>query len=321
MDKNIKMEHIIKNSEDLVTSREQTRAGFIAFALEKNRRSTPIIESAKSLRILASEAREAKELLKIIEIRPALLTAAGLSDKALNYFTEEDKDKAILELVENFLEPAGKYFMDEVVYRYLLIKGDSLGGSMRNIVGAIAQQKLVRTLLSNLSISDTNYSWLNNQTRKWEEKPINDFSIEEQLKALSWKNAKRENRTLAFNLNIPIVKNNIDICLFASDIEKYDNGKIVNTPNKILMLGELKGGIDPAGADEHWKTGNTALNRIRESFAKHNLKIDTSFVAASIERKMASEIFVQLQSKTLSKAANMTVDVQLVNYCDWLLKL
>ena len=24
------------------------------------------------------------------------------------------------------------------------------------------------------------------------------------------------------------------------------------------MLGELKGGIDPAGADEHWKTGNAA---------------------------------------------------------------
>ncbi len=28
---------------------------------------------------------------------------------------------------------------------------------------------------------------------------------------------------------------------------------------KTLMLGELKGGIDPAGADEHWKTANTVL--------------------------------------------------------------
>ena len=315
------MKHIIKKSEDLVTSREQTRAGFIAFALEKNRRSTPIIESAKSLKILASKAKKAKELLKIIEIRSALLTAAGLSDKALNYFTEEDKDKAILGLVENFLEPAGKYFVDEVVYRYLLIKGDSLGGSMRNLVGAIAQQKLIRTLLSNLSISNKNYSWYNNQTKNWEEKPINDFSIEEQLKALSWKNSKAKNRVLAFNLNIPIIKNNIDICLFSSGIEEYNNGKIVNTPNKILMLGELKGGIDPAGADEHWKTGNTALNRIRASFAKHNLKIETSFVAAAIERKMAEEIFAQLQNKTLSKVANMTIDEQLVNYCDWLLKL
>ena len=315
------MNSIIKTSEDLVTSREQTQAGFIAFALEKNRRSTPIIESAKSFKVLASKAKTAKDLLNISEIQPALLTAAGLSDKAVNYFNEEDKKKTILGLIENFLEPAGKYFIDEVVYRYLLIKGDSLGGSMRNIVGAIAQQKFVRTLLSNLSISGTNYQWLDNKTKNWEEKPSNDFAIEEQLKALSWKNPKGENRVLAFNLNIPIVWNNIDICLFYADIEEYNNGKIVNVPEKILMLGELKGGIDPAGADEHWKTGNTALNRIRESFAKNDLKIETSFIAAAIEKKMATEIFSQLESKTLSNAANLTIDEQLVSYCDWLLKL
>jgi type II restriction enzyme len=315
------MAGIIKTSEDLVTSREQTRAGFIAFALEKNRRSTPIIESAKALKVFALKAKTAKDLLKITEIQPALLTAAGLSDKAVNYFTEDDKINAISGLIENFLEPAGSGFVDEVVYRYLLIKGDSLGGSMRNIVGAIAQQKFVRTLLSNISISGTSYQWLDNKTKKWENKPANDFSIEEQLKALSWKNPKGRNRVLAFNLNVPIVKNNIDICLFNANTELYANGEIVNTPEKVLMLGELKGGIDPAGADEHWKTGNTALNRIRESFAKHNLKIDTSFIAAAIEKKMASEIFVQLQNKTLSNAANLTIDEQLVNYCDWLLKL
>jgi type II restriction enzyme len=315
------MTSIITQSSDLVTSREQTRAGFIAFALEKNRRSTPIIESAKSLKVLASKAKTAKDLLKITEIQPALLTAAGLSDKAVNYFNDDDKVKAISGLIENFLEPAGKGFVDEVVYRYLLIKGDSLGGSMRNIVGAIAQQKFVRTLLSNLSVSGTNYLWLDNKTKKWEEKPTDDFAIEEQLKALSWKNPKGKNRVLAFNLNIPIVMNNIDICLFNTNTGLYTNGENVNTPEKILMLGELKGGIDPAGADEHWKTGNTALNRIRESFAKHNLKIETSFVAAAIEKKMASEIFTQLQNKTLSNAANLTIDEQLVSYCDWLLKL
>jgi type II restriction enzyme len=315
------MKHIIKTPTDLVTSREQTRAGFIAFALEKNRRSTPIIESAKSLKVLASRAKTAKDLLKISEIRPALLTAAGLSDKAVSYFTEDDKVKAIEGLIDNFLEPAGKYFVDEVVYRYLLIKGDSLGGSMRNIVGAIAQQKLVRALLSNLSVSGRSYRWLDNKTKGWEEKPVNDFSIEEHLKALSWKNPRGKHRILSFNLNIPIVKNNIDICLFNADTEEYNNGEIVNSPEKILMLGELKGGIDPAGADEHWKTGNTALNRIRESFAKHNLKIDTSFIAAAIEKKMATEIYTQLQNKTLSNAANLTIDEQLVSYGDWLLKL
>jgi type II restriction enzyme len=170
-------------------------------------------------------------------------------------------------------------------------------------------------------VSATNYQWLDNKTKKWENKPVNDFSIEEQLKALSWKNPKGKSRVLSFNLNIPIVRNNIDICLFSTDTALYSCGEIVNSPEKIILLGELKGGIDTAGADEHWKTGNTALNRIRESFAKHNLKIDTSFIAAAIEKKMASEIFAQLQNGTLSNAANLTVDEQLVSCCDWLLKL
>lgn len=190
------MQNIIKSPADLVTSREQTRAGFIAFALEKNRRSTPIIESAKSFKVFASRAKTPKDLLKISEIRPALLATDGLSDKAVNYFTENDQDKAILSLIENFLEPAGKYFIDEAVYRYLLIKGDSLGGTMRNLVGVIAQQKFVRTLLSNLSISGTNYQWLDNKTKKWKEKLNNDFSIEEQLKAFAWKNPNDKSRIL-----------------------------------------------------------------------------------------------------------------------------
>jgi hypothetical protein len=44
------MTNIIKTHSCFVPSREQTRAGFLAFALEKNRCSTTIIESAKSLK-------------------------------------------------------------------------------------------------------------------------------------------------------------------------------------------------------------------------------------------------------------------------------
>lgn len=310
---------IIKQSLDLITTREQTRAGFINFALEKNKQSTPIVENAKSLKVLASEADTPQALLKITDIRPALLTAAGLSDKAISYFTESDKDLAIKELIRNFLEPAGKYFIDELVYRYLLIKGDSLGGSMRNLVGAMAQQKLVRTLLSNMTVMGIDYEWFDNESKAWYAVQENVMQIESRLKAVCWKFGK-EKRVLAFNLNIPIVNNNIDICLFNADIETYDKGNIVNMTNKILMLGELKGGIDPAGADEHWKTGNTALSRIRTAFKEDGREIATSFVAAAIEKKMAGEIYGQLQKGTLSFAANLTIDEQLVNYCDWIIK-
>jgi type II restriction enzyme len=310
---------IIKKSDDLVTTREQTRAGFINFALEKNRRSTPIIDNAKTLKVLASKATKPKDLLKLKDIRPALLTAAGLSDKAVSYFTETDKDIAIGELIRNFLEPAGEHFVDELVYRYLLIKGDSLGGSMRNIVGAMAQQKLIRTLLSNMSVMGVGYQWLRNDTKTWQPAPKSITSIEGNLKAVAWKSG-RKNRILAFNLNIPVVENNVDICLFDSTVEGYGKGEIVNDLDKILMLGELKGGIDPAGADEHWKTGNTALTRIRNSFKKEGKNIATSFVAAAIEKAMADEIFNQLKKETLSFAVNITKDEQLVKYCNWIIK-
>lgn len=98
----------IKSAEDLVKILQQTRAGFISAALEKNRRVTLFIESAKFLKVLASEAKTPLELLKMHDLEPSLLAAAGISDKALNYFSSDDKIEAITQLIQNFLEPAGE---------------------------------------------------------------------------------------------------------------------------------------------------------------------------------------------------------------------
>ena len=68
---------IIKNAEDLVTSHEQTRAGFIEAALAKNVKAQPYIEQAKTLKSIASQAKTPIELLNITEIQNSLLTASG----------------------------------------------------------------------------------------------------------------------------------------------------------------------------------------------------------------------------------------------------
>jgi type II restriction enzyme len=312
---------LIKAAKDLVTSRHETRAGFIEFALEKNRRSKPYIESAKVFRHFALQADTPDGLLGIKEIRESLVTAAGLSDKALAYFTEADKNIAIQELIDNFLKPAGDEFVDEAVYRYLLIKGDSLGGSMRNIVGALAQQKLIRSLLSVLSVQGIPYHWLSKEKgAKWATKPDDDYGIEDKLKAIAWTN-QRGPRTFAFNLTVPRVKNNIDLCLFDCNFAAYERGKIVSNESAPLMLGELKGGIDPAGADEHWKTANSALNRIYGAYSGRNPEILTSFVGAAIENNMAREIIGMLRQGTLAYAANLTKSEQVFDYCHWLLSL
>ena len=88
------------------------------------------------------------------------------------------------------------------------------------------------------------------------------------------------------------------------------------------MYGELKGGIDPAGADEHWKTANSALNRIRDSYKKAGYSnIKTAFVGAAIEKAMAKEIYSQLCDGTMTNATNLTNANQLIDFCNWLISL
>jgi type II restriction enzyme len=86
-------------------------------------------------------------------------------------------------------------------------------------------------------------------------------------------------------------------------------------------LGELKGGIDPAGADEHWKTARTALGRIQTVFARNELKPHTFFMGTAIAKKMAQEIWDELEAGTLENAANMTIDDQVVSISRWLCNL
>lgn len=307
--------------QDLITTKEEVRAGFIAFALEKNKRSTPFIERAKNLKAIASTVKKPEDLINIQEIQRPLLTAAGLSDKALNHLTEDDKRKAIQELIDNFLKPSGKDFVDELVFRFLLIQGDSLGGSMRNIVGALAMQRLTRSLIATLSNAGIEYSWINNNSKKkeWIDGGEDDYDIENSLKAIHWVKNKRD-RILVYNRVVPIVKNNIDAIVLDAAPKEFNN-KIFSQSNRYIALGELKGGIDPAGADEHWKTANSALERIRTSFKKKNKQPKTFFIAAAIESKMALEIWNQLKIGKITNAANLTDDKQIAHLCNWLINL
>lgn len=317
-------QHII-SADDLVTSREQTRAGFIALALEKNYIAVPYVEEAKALKNLATKVKTPIDLLKVKDLQLSLLTASGLSDKAMNYLTDDDKNEAIKGLIENFLEPAGKDFVNELVYRYLLIKGDSLGGKARNLAGTLGERKFLRALLSILNVYKIKYHWLDDENYEWKEKPKNDNELEKRIKGLFWSKGKT-NRLLIMNINVPIVSKNVDLSLFNGEPTEFiSKGKTANSihrlPEKYIALGELKGGIDPAGADEHWKTANSALERIRVGFGKNQLTPKTFFVGAAIENSMAKEIFKHLEKGTLTNAGNLTDDKQLTSVCDWLINL
>ena len=205
------IEHL-SNDNDLITRPEEIRSGFVALALERNRQATPFVEQARSLKAFASQAKTPSDLLKIEKIQTALLTAAGLSNKALVYTDEVNKTAAIKQLIEEYLEPAGTEFVEELVYRFLLTRGDSLGGTMRNIGGKLGERKVNRAIVSALMLTKTTYQWLNRISKTWIMGKDGEVDIEFSLKALSWeRNGKT--RTLIYNRTVPLVKKNVDICL------------------------------------------------------------------------------------------------------------
>jgi type II restriction enzyme len=132
-------------------------------------------------------------------------------------------------------------------------------------------------------------------------------------------------REIVYNIKVPVVTKNIDITIFNKQTIGIDKPllmkKFVSDPKNYVALGELKGGIDPAGADEHWKTANTALQRIRSSFMGHSCDVKTFFVGGAIEASMAQEIFNQVKSGELTTAANLTNDDQLNEVCSWIISI
>jgi hypothetical protein len=311
-------DHIGK-AKDLVTTYSETRAGFISIALEKNRQATPYVEEARILQGRIKCAKAPKDLLTIPNIRNGLIAAAGISEKATKYLEKEGCDVAINEFIKNFLIPAGDKFKEELIFRFLLTKGDSLGGSMRNIVGALAQRKLNTSILAALRMSGKTYMWLDENSKSWVSSKEKVDSLEN-VKGLFWYNNNKEPRLLYYNVTVPIVENNIDLIIL---------NKVYNTPIKEIILhadnyialGELKGGIDPAGADEHWKTAKTAIDRIVTAFKKQKKKPNILYIGAAIESKMATEIMRNLKAKHINNAANLTKPDQIISLTEWLIEI
>lgn len=313
----------LSGSSDLVTTHEEKRAGFLALAFEKNIRMTPIIAEANVLKQAARVAKQPKDLLEVQSIQYAFLKAAGISDKAETYLTDRDKLDAKLNLITKFLEPAGPSFVDELVYRFLITQGDALGGIMRNVGGKWGKIKFLDMMRASLHNSGYDYEILLREDKSWQRNSRGTISSED-IKALRWSprlgGSEDDFRTLVVDFTVKLVGKNVDACLFKGTKDKLKDPYYQN-PMNYLSLGELKGGIDPAGADEHWKTGNTALQRIRDAFSRESRKPSTFFVGAAIENAMATEIWDQLNRGILSNAANLTKAAHMEAICLWILSI
>ena len=320
----MKMETNINSFEDLVTSKSETRKGFKILALRKAEEATFYSNKAKKLRKNITPYENLSELKENLNIRSELIECAGISTKTKSRLDDESLDEIVNEFLKKFIKPEGKFFKDEIINRFMLTQGDALGGRMRNIAGRLAAEKLNKFIYSIMRNEKIESSFFHRKKKIWvsTEDEINESLGE--IKAIKW-NRKNKKRLLIYDLTVPIVKKNIDIVIFNNDqcgeISSPIYKSFIKENKNYLALGELKGGIDPAGADEHWKTANTALDRIRNSFNTKNINVLTFFIGAAIERSMAEEIYYQLNSKKLSNCANLTKKEQLKEICKWLISI
>lgn len=312
----------VNKASDLVNTHESTRSGFLEYALRKSKEAIPYIDKAKALKmILEQRTKKPSDILKVDEIQDSCYEAAGVSVKANSYLTLEDRHDILVEFIKEFLEPAGAKYIDELIFRYLLTAGDALGGRMRNLVGAIANEKLTRSIISQLEVLGLPFKYFDKQSKSWIESE--NYSIDQvsDIRAIQWTLKSGQQRLLVYNLTVPMVKKNIDIVVLNSHTEELSGSsfkELIKEHSSYVMLGELKGGIDPAGADEHWKTANTALSRVRDGFKKARINIPLVFVGAAIETSMSKEIFAQYQSGKIENCANITVENQPLALCNWM---
>jgi len=173
---------------------------------------------------------------------------------------------------------------------------------MRNITGAAAKAKFAEAVLAALAQKGIS----SNVSRSAKD--------DNRVQKISW-----DKRLLLFDRSPKFIKKNIDVILLNRPPMVALDEEWVSKKEKYIACGEIKGGIDPAGADEHWKTAQGALARIREKFPTKQPKL--FFIGAAIEESMATEIFAQLQSGALAHAGNLTVPEQVSDLATWLVSL
>ena len=324
------MQPIYHHPSEITTTPAETAEGFLQQSMRQFTLASPfvsrIIEAQRKLARIGPDLENllqaAEKDQEIIEI---LIGALGMTEKARNAIGSEETKKFlkryILARKQDFLEPD---IINNILYRYALTCGDQLGGVKRNDTGKQAEIKFGEYLLKRMQTKYQNFgvSYL--------QRTINNFMnllgtdthdlLESGLKALQW-----PGRVLVFNMKCPFVGssgNYVDIILLKTSrniCSHTDISALLREKKNYILCGELKGGIDPAGADEHWKTARSALDRIAGSFSTPALGL--IFIGAAIEDSMAQEIIQRMEEGKLAGVANLCKPQQIERLVNWLVDL
>lgn len=200
--------------------------------------------------------------------------------------------------------------------------GDSLGGVARNEVGRMASAQVIRMLALHLHrkwhlasivyrlkgrivTSDEEDNEIPGQEHTLTVSP--EMDLETILDRLEDQRVKYRELVLR-NGNRLLLDRQLE--WQSPDGHEYRIGPDLHSqsPNvDMLWAGELKGGADPAGSDEHWKTATQALSRISEACNKTGRpKPDLSFMATIIVERVAREAQRWIDDGRLTSVYNLT---------------
>lgn len=330
----------LQSADHLITSpSSKRRLGTIA-AIEDQRSKRNVELYARVLEYKVKQALTPNDLLHMPEVEGGLLTAAGFSHEALLHCDQARRRQIMVDFVENVLRPAGSGFVEAFLAHFVEQSTALAQITPQRSMQAWSQRQLAQCVVSELYVSGRTFQWLHRGSTRWQAgATLWDCMV---VEALAWTVEGRP-RILIFDLLAPFIppefdavaaqtngdsraaSQNVDICLLHSTPEQYRSKtkrpRVVRDAELYVALGELKGGIDPAGADEHWKTANAHLGRIRRSFGALGAMPQLFFIGNAIEASMAGEIWNQLASGELANAANLTDNSQTMSLVAWLCKL
>jgi len=199
--------------------------------------------------------------------------------------------------------------------------GESIGGSWRNEVGRLANAEVIGSLLRHLHnegcLSTVTYDLKGQLAGDSEDEEevflakenllVDGEDLPERLEELEANRvvyktvALRNSNELRLNRQIEWIDREGITYKIGPDLSAFSTG------DSLTWGGELKGGADPAGSDEHWKTATRAFDRILDAAEKTGRsKPALSFIATILVDRVAREAALWIREGKLTSVYNLS---------------
>lgn len=224
----------ITSHKDLVTAREATCQGFLDQAKVKTEKASVYIENAMDYWEELKRTATIFDVLDNPRLQEGLIATAGVSAKARNYLTGEDIRRILSGIIDGIPEDRRIVFREELFYRYLLTKGGTLDGEMRNYAGAHAARGFVVALLDALQTSQDPSLWFKDLKDSIKLPEARLLAESRKVQKIAW-----HNRVLLFDKKPAIIDKNVDMILLDAFASRADTS-LLREHNSYLACGELK---------------------------------------------------------------------------------